>query len=359
MARLADASPLLRAVRSLARATWAALARWLQPAALLRLPPLQAGAAPTYLDLQGRPVPAARLRWRRWGVRQWPAQPVPEDHVLRRQWQQPTMPAQAEQDAIALRTRLHSPFPADDTLCLWHTEPAPGGQVAVHAVWLSRQRLAGLSDPASVPPLLLVELPPGSQRWRLLPGPAQRALQRWRRWRSAAAAGTWLLALVTLAAAALTPSWQLRARVIDADAQWAALQAAAAPALDSRQRLTTAVELIDAFDRTTADLRDPVAVLDWLTAQLPDDTYVSELELDGATLRIQGLTPNAANLMRRLGEQPTVASVTATRAATKVLGLGKESYAIEIRLHAGPNPAEAPSTPPAAPLSSTPAPSQP
>jgi len=268
------------------------------------------------------------------------------------------MPAQAEQDAIALRTRLQSPFPADDTVCLWHTEPAPGGQVTVHAVWLSRQRLAGLtaSAPAS---LLLVELPAGSQRWQLLPGSAQQRLQRWRRWRGAAAAGAWLLALGALAAAALTPSWQLRARAIDATAQWAALQAAAAPALDSRQRLTTAVELIDAFDRSTADLRDPVAVLDWLTAQLPDDTYASELELDGATLRIQGLTPNAANLMRRLGEQPTVASVTATRAATKVLGLGKESYAIEIRLHASPTLAVSPSAPPAAAPSSTPAPSQP
>ncbi|WP_197484390.1 PilN domain-containing protein [Tepidimonas fonticaldi] len=312
---------------------------------MVELPPQAAGPARLY-DATGRACPGLAPRsWRLWGIRRWHADPVADDLLLRRTWWQPGTDDDAHRAAVALRGRLESPFPPDDTLFLWADQPADGGR-QVHALWASR-RLLQQRHPqhwqTGSRRLLWVELPPATDRWVPLPTPAQRAMHRWRNTRAALNAAAWLLALAAVAALAVTPSWQLRQRAIDAQAQWAQLQQQAAPALASRQQLTVAMEHIDAFDRTTAALRDPVALLDWITAQLPDDTHVSDLEQEGDTLRLQGLTPNAAALMRRLGDQPGVAAVTASRPATKVTGLGKESYFIEIRF------APVPLAPPAAP----------
>lgn len=357
MPTLSEASPLLRAMRALWRMLVSRVAHGLRPAALVSIQTEAAQDASTVLvDLDGRVLDPPPHRWRRWGVRHWPARSVPEELVLRKSWHQPPMEPAAQRAAIELRGQLQSPFPPRDTLFFWRAFSQPDGHTLVHAAWLSRERVAAAlpDEPGKTPLSVWLALPPGGPQWVPVPDAAWQRVRRWCRWRSALNGVLWVGALALMLAAALSPSWHLRARVLDATAQWAALQPMAAPALASREQLTHAVEHIRAFDELAAQRRDPVLVLDWLTAQLPDDTHVSEFELDGPTLRIQGLTPNAAALMRRLGEQPGVASVSATRAATKVLGLGKESYAIEIRFSVDPL---APSATPAStpqPTSATP-----
>lgn len=340
-------SPILRALSHAWRHGGRRMVAWFRPPAVVQLH--RANLPIGLYDAAGRPIPGLHPRsWRLWGVRRWQADAVPEDLLLRRVWWQPDADDDAHRAAIALRGRLESPFPPDDTLFLWADQPAQGGR-HVHALWASRrllqQRLAQHGQP-NARRLFWVELPLGADRWVSLPTPGQRALHRWHVVRTVLNGLAWLLALAALSALALTPSLQLRLRAMDAQAHMAQLQPQVEPALASRQQLTVAVEHIQAFDRATAALRDPVAMLDWLTAQLPDDTHLSDLEYEGDTLRLQGLTSNAAALMRRLSDQPGVAAVTAARPATKVAGLGKESYFIEIRLSA---PTAAPAGTPAAP----------
>ncbi|MDM7462909.1 MAG: PilN domain-containing protein [Tepidimonas taiwanensis] len=319
---------------------------WLYPAVVVVRHAQDHGPARLY-DANGHACPGLSPQsWRLWGIRRWHADSVGEDELLRRTWWQPGADEAAQRAAVALRGRLESPFPPEDTLFFWADQPAANGGRQVHALWISRKLLRQRYPQhwqADSDRLLWVELPPGADRWLALPTPGQQAFRRWHAIRSALTAAAWLLALAAAAALAITPTWQLRQRALDAQAQWIQLQKQATPALVSRQQLTVAMEHIDAFDRTTASLRDPVALLNWVTEQLPDDTYVSELEYEGDTLGLQGLTPNAAALMRHLGEQPGVAAVTASRPATKVTGLGKESYFIEIRLSPEPSsPSAAP-----------------
>jgi len=315
---------------------------WLDPPIIVVLH--RTGAlAPQMYDAAGRRWGIGHF-WRVWGVRRWYADAVPEELLLRRTWWQPDVDAQTLRAAVALRMRVESPFAPDDSICLWTDEPCDGGR-RVHALWVSRRLLV-----QHLPEhfqhnsgrLLWAELPLGSDHWVALPTPGLESLHRWRNMRRLANGVAVAVALTLTAAVAITPSWQLRQRAIDAQSQWAQLQQQAEPALGSRQRLTAAIEQIAAFEQSSAKLRDPVVLLDWLTAQLPDDTYVTDLEYEADVLRLQGLTSNAAALMRRLGEQPGVAAVTASRPATKVIGLGRESYAIEIRLAAVANMAGVP-----------------
>ena len=71
---------------------------------------------------------------------------------------------------------------------------------------------------------------------------------------------------------------------------------------------------------------------DLLTQALPDDTSLLNLQLQGLKVTMAGQTTNAAALMQHLSAQPGVRDVRAPSAATKPLGVTKESFSIEFML---------------------------
>ncbi|WP_143890114.1 hypothetical protein [Tepidimonas alkaliphilus] len=304
---------------------------------VLRLDAAEPGQAPRLLDEEGRPLSGWRARGWAWlGVRRWPAVVVPEELVLRRTWWQPPADEKATAAAALWRARSESPYAADDTLFIWRAEPQAQGQ-KIHGVWLSRsllQRSALASMGQRV--VWLVPNPADADRYQFVPGSGWAALQRWRRRWMVLTGLAWLLALSLTAAAALTPSWQLRQRAHDAQALWNDLAARAEPALAARLALTTALEAVQAYDQQVASRPDPVAVLNWLHERSGDDTYITELELDGEVLRVSGFTPNAVALQQAWSNQPGLAQITATRAATRSAATGKESFQFELRFAATP-----------------------
>lgn len=331
-------SPLLRLLRVLVGQARVALGAWLQPPACVALQQTSGGPVRLY-RLDGRPLLGWRAsRWALLGVRRWPARAVPESCVLRRQWWQPSASASATAAAAQLRAQTESPFPPEDTIFVWHARPdAQRGGCTVHGVWLSRRLLAqqGLGQDART--LLWVSNPPGGDQWQPVPGLGLQALRRWRLRYMVAAGALWLLVGALAAAAALTPSWHLRQRAHHAQALWNDLLPRAEPALAARHAMVTALQAVQAYDDAVRRLPDAVAVLNWLHDSAPDDTHLTELELDGDTLRIGGFTPNATALLQLWRAQPHVGSIVATRPATKSAANGKESFQFEIKLNATPS----------------------
>ncbi|WP_342131708.1 PilN domain-containing protein [Hydrogenophaga sp. OTU3427] len=326
------------------RAAWSGLwhgpwRRWLTPATTVRLL-LPDGTDAVWTGparpLQARPDAKALARARFVGV------VLPDDVLLRRQWTLPPLAEATRQSAIELELRGISPFPATDTLAVHATEAVAGGKLQVHAALVSRPhvaqylaeqapRLGKVADPE-------VWVPLGAQRehWRQLPGfgggRRERAGTVW----AALAALVLLACLAVGAGIALTPTLQLRERALQAQQNFAELQAKAAPAMQHREALVRNAGMLDAVNGIATQRLPALQVLDLVTRWLPDGTFLTNFQLEGLKVRLAGQTDNAANLMRQLGSQPGLVDVKAPTAAVKVPGLNKETFTIEFSLDPKP-----------------------
>jgi general secretion pathway protein L len=79
-------------------------------------------------------------------------------------------------------------------------------------------------------------------------------------------------------------------------------------------------------------------LLDTLAAALPDDTALDRLDINGAEIRIGGLTSNATDLLSLLSKNPNFSSAKATNAAVRDNATNKERFTFELRLKSGVNP---------------------
>jgi general secretion pathway protein L len=76
-----------------------------------------------------------------------------------------------------------------------------------------------------------------------------------------------------------------------------------------------------------------VIALEALSALLPDDTYVTELRIDGERLQVVGKTNDAASLIRLIEQSPHFAHATFFAPTTHSPGTTKEQFHIEARIN--------------------------
>jgi general secretion pathway protein L len=261
---------------------------------------------------------------------------LPDSLVLRRGMAVPALSDAQTLEAVALDVQTASPFAADDLVWGFSQRPVSQGLVRVETALLSRRQLDGYLKSQShrwqegkQPELwvLAADNPP-----IVLAGFGEAARARRIAARRRTGYGLLLLALLVLAAVAITPTLQLRARAIEAVNAYTDLHNRTAPLARQREALVKTTDRLTVVSELVSGGVDPLTVLDLLTQALPDDTSLLNLQLQGLKVTMAGQTTNAAALMQHLSAQPGVRDVRAPSAATKPLGVTKESFSIEFML---------------------------
>ena len=291
---------------------------------------------------------------------------LPEDMLLHRRIAMPRMPQAAMAEAAALDVRSSSPFAPNDLIWGWRVSlGAEQAQATVELVLASRKRVEqylashtpeGVQEPevwcsgGGAEPIVLRGF--GEAR-------RERAQGRWK------VVNGWLLgaACLLLAAIAITPTLQLRARAMQAVAAYEELVRAAAPAVKQREALVLSETQLSELRSILAEQVEPLKVVDMLTQAIPDDTSLHSLQLQGLKVSLTGQTGNAAALIQQLGSHPALRDVKAPTAATRPPGATKDSFSIEAlidakALNSGAQ-AKDPAKDPAAPAEAASAPAAP
>jgi len=254
-----------------------------------------------------------------------------EDTVLRRSLVLPRLNADEVRQAVELDVRSASPFAEDDVA--WGYTVVRGERLRVDIALTSRRLIARQVEAArprlgGVEPEVWI----GGEPPLVVPGYGEAArIARSRRMRLAlfgllAAAG------LLLAALAVTPTLQLRARALEAIGKSEALAAAVKPQAQMRDELARVGEQARLLAKASEKRQDIVALIDQITRQLPDDAVVNRLEISGNTVKILGQADNAAQLLQTLGSNPAFREVRAPAGITRAPAGSKEGFSIEFRV---------------------------
>ena len=263
---------------------------------------------------------------------------VPDTIVLRRHTTLPILTPAATAQAIALEATTHSPFPLSELV--WGARSTPAVQrrgrqdveIVLASRGLIRQHFAAQPGAAALE---------NSEAWCLseqagepivLAGFAESRRQRTQRRGCNLNLALMAGALALLAAIAITPSLQLRARALVAMQDYERLARLAAPALAQRESLVRSQDQLTELRTILGEQADPLQIMDLLTRALPDDSSLLTLQVQGLKITLTGQTANSAALLERLGNEPGLREVRAPTAATRPPGATKDSFTIEAQV---------------------------
>jgi general secretion pathway protein L len=217
-------------------------------------------------------------------------------------------------EILELEIERHTPHRAEDVYFFYRADRVTGAAktLAVTLVVLPRGPVDALIERLGASGLTPATITLSDDS--LMPGPALRLLTAAPRpaWNGAAgrqvriAAG---LALLLAVAAAISPLLRLKSVAADlaVTAERARQGAEATLALQAQMRqLAQGIEVVAA---ARAAAPSPLRVLDALSRLLPEDTWLTRLELAGGEITLHGRARDAAELIRHLEASPTVAKV--------------------------------------------------
>lgn len=260
---------------------------------------------------------------------------LPDALVLSQRLTMPDLSRDEMRQAAALAVATASPFAPEDTVWGWSVARRPDGKQTLSLALASRSQIEAWRQSAPQ----LAALPANSEVWAevegrpvLIEGFGESArLKRVQRERQQVFAMLALILMLILALAVL-PFLQLRARVFEAQASFADLQARTAETVAARDALIRANDRIVQLRGALATRPDLPAVLEQLARLLPDDAYLTRFEIDGRHVRIIGQAANASSLMELIGAQPGFRDVRAPSPISRIPATGKEAFSLEFNL---------------------------
>ena len=292
-----------------------------------------------------------------WLVAQGVAQPVaaaapgpairalqlPAERVLERHLTLPPLAAADVAQAVALDVAAASPFGAEQTVWGFRSERLDGERLRVDVAITARAQVEQslLAAALAGDPLPEVWVLPattatlaGAMRPIVLQGFGEGLRQARARRGIGQRLGLAALALLVLAALAVTPTALQRAKARQAMGAFDAMQKQAAPQLAQREALMKQLERLQTLAQLQEQQLALGPVLDLLTRTLPDGAWLTGLRVEGNKLVLNGLADDAAALVQRLAEQPGAHDVRLTSPATRGAGAAKETFIIELGLDA-------------------------
>ncbi len=251
---------------------------------------------------------------------------LPDDLVLVRELSLPRLTAGELREALALDLATASPFAPEDTVWGWRSRIADG-RLAVRLALASRAHVAdrlaqeghrlGGAEP---------EVWADAEAPVVLGGYGEPArLGRLARERTRIAGAAAIAALLVLALAA-TP-------LLQAEQRLARLEAEVAELVAVHDALLRRGERARALRTELAARADPLRLFETLSVALPDDAWLTRLELDGRQVRMAGQASDAARLMDKLGARPAeFREMRAPAPISRDPGADTDSFALEFVL---------------------------
>jgi general secretion pathway protein L len=142
------------------------------------------------------------------------------------------------------------------------------------------------------------------------------------------AAAASALVLIAIASPFAYQQWQ----IASADATLAPLEGPAREAIELRQSADRLTRTAEFFKAETEHNGSALAILAGVTRVLPDDSYLTSLNLNGSRLVMSGLSPAAANLVTVFAHSPLFREPTFDSPVTGSEGGDLESFTISVTL---------------------------
>jgi general secretion pathway protein L len=256
---------------------------------------------------------------------------VDEAYVLLKTLTFPDLPETALEAALALEVGHASPFTEEDTLWGWRIAGMneEANQIEVDLAIVQARHVQGLLEARPNAPLCecwVLEKPGAPIVLRGF-GEHRRlsALRKQRRLRLLAVAGVLFLALLLL----VSPFFQLRAQVFEAQTELAHLQARSGAAVQAREALQKARDQASTVQRLVEERPDLPTLLETLSRLLPDHTHIIRMDVEGTFVRLTGQGNEASLLVEQLSAQPAFRNLRSPSPIVRVGNTGAERFSLE------------------------------
>ncbi|UTW12184.1 PilN domain-containing protein [Marinobacterium rhizophilum] len=270
-------------------------------------------------------------------------------HLLHKVLSLPAATESRLDSVLGFEMDRHTPFSADDVYFGYRVarRDAANQRILVDLYLMPRQRLDTLLQqlqPFGIAPTAVFPLEAQAasgherQTLNLLPR-EQRSSAGHERQRSLR--NRLLVAAVLLALLAGFPLYERSQQVARLEAALEQPRAQAQRAQQVRADIDALVEGRQFLGRKKAAQTPALFILDELTRLLPDNTWLSRLELNDPVLRIQGESGSASSLIGLLEASDLLMAVDFTSPVTINPRSRRERFSIEARLESGPTDASA------------------
>lgn len=257
---------------------------------------------------------------------------VPSSECLMRQLALPAASREKLHAMARLDLERGTPLKPDDVLSGIRIEAydRDARQLRISHYIVKRGRLAGLLERAGETGLKIgspVVFPNDDRTTWPVELEAKAGLSTWSR--SSIAVGSLASLALILSVSALLLHASGQRDVLDRlDASIAEQRALAKPVLDAVERNKAEAGKRRAIAKEVASYRLVVAVLDEVTTLLPDDVWVTSLNVAGNRVELSGFAPSAANLVKLIEVSPSFATPSLTSPIMYDRNQGKEQFTI-------------------------------
>ncbi len=255
---------------------------------------------------------------------------LPEDQVLTKRLRLPESLEAELDDVMSLELAANSPFPEDESAMGWQLVEREGEFLIVDLLIVhksdARQAMASLSELNEV----WASLPSG---YAVIRGFGEELRQRRYIRRVKWLAAKMVMVLVLLCVMPAMVSGFRYVQMEKVQDQFHELKQSAVPAIQARETLGKANELMSRFNTLINKHPDPVSHLMLLTQEAGDDVWLRSFNLKGLKLQITGYASNATEFIQQLSLLPQFQQVKQRGGIRRDNASGSEVFTLDITLN--------------------------
>ena len=255
---------------------------------------------------------------------------IDNDDILLRELSLPPLGERDVAAAVAMDVQFASPFPASETHYGYSTLRLPNGQMQIEIAIVRHSHIERIQS--SHPSLALFTR--GQCRAIPLHGNTPHPQSAW--YRSPLTLGLVALLILLIFAWIISPALLLRAEAIAHEAALSNLNAHAAPLLHKREELSTLQQQLENALTFDQQHPDPLNLLEQLSRELPDNTWVTQLNLRKDQLTLEGSSDNAVAIVSLLEKASELQEVRLGASINRDPRNGRENFQILARIQPKP-----------------------